>query len=356
MNRPESPSTKRSKILLVEDIPENITALAVNLRNDYQLVVATNGIDALEAISTERPDLILLDVNMPGMDGYEVCRKLKAQATTCDIPVIFITAMSELQDEERGFELGAVDYITKPISPSILRARVKTHLALHHQTQTLENQVVERTHDLIETRRQIIIRLSRAAEYRDNETGNHVIRMSHYSRLIAQAGGLDAKFVDLLYNAAPMHDVGKIGIPDSILLKPGKLDPTEWDIMEQHPAIGAGIIGQHPDELLQMAYVVALAHHEKWDGSGYPNKLQGADIPVAARIVALADVFDALTSNRPYKKAWSVEDALRVIDEGSGKHFDPKWIAPFHAALPAIIKIKQEYSDHIPEAVTITTI
>ena len=319
--------------------------LAVNLRSDYQVIVATSGPDALEVAIAERPDLILLDVSMPGMDGYEVCRQLKANPTTCEIPVIFLTSLGEIKDEQRGLELGAVDYIVKPISSAILRARVKTHLVLYHQTKTLEQQVIERTTDLVETRRQIIIRLSRAAEYRDNETGNHVIRMSHYARLIALAGGQGDRFAELLYNAAPMHDVGKIGIPDSILLKPSKLDATEWEIMCQHPIIGAGIIGEHHDELLQMAYTVALSHHEKWDGSGYPNQLKGTNIPLAARIVAIADVFDALTSDRPYKRAWSVEDAVRVIEEGAGQHFDPQWIGPFHAVLPNMIKIKDEYRE-----------
>ena len=345
MNKMERGVAKQSTILIVDDVPVNITMLAVNLRSDYQVIVATSGPDALEVAIAERPDLILLDVSMPGMDGYEVCRQLKANPTTCEIPVIFLTSLGEIKDEQRGLELGAVDYIVKPISSAILRARVKTHLVLYHQTKTLEQQVIERTTDLVETRRQIIIRLSRAAEYRDNETGNHVIRMSHYARLIALAGGQGDRFAELLYNAAPMHDVGKIGIPDSILLKPSKLDATEWEIMCQHPIIGAGIIGEHHDELLQMAYTVALSHHEKWDGSGYPNQLKGTNIPLAARIVAIADVFDALTSDRPYKRAWSVEDAVRVIEEGAGQHFDPQWIGPFHAVLPNMIKIKDEYRE-----------
>ncbi|CAK0766004.1 putative cyclic di-GMP phosphodiesterase VC_1348 [Gammaproteobacteria bacterium] len=357
---------KHSKILIVDDDPNNITTMAGVLPDDYQLIVATNGLEALETISSEQPDLVLLDVTMPGMDGYEVCRQLKENPVTCEIPVIFLTALNEAEDEQKGLELGAVDYMIKPVNPAILRTRVKTHLALYYQTQTLEQQtkileqqtraleqqtrtleqqVAERTTDLVETRRQIILRLSRAAEYRDNDTGNHVIRMSHYARLIAQAGGQDEKFVELLYNAAPMHDVGKIGIPDNILLKPGKLDSAEWTTMCQHPAIGAKIIGQHQDDLLQMAYVVALAHHEKWDGSGYPNQLKGEEIPLAARIVAISDVFDALTSDRPYKKAWSIEDAVRVIEEGSGQHFDPHWIPPFRAALPEIVRIKEEFHE-----------
>lgn len=339
-----------SKILIVDDDPSNITAMAGVLPDDYQLIVATNGPEALETVASEQPDLILLDVTMPEMDGYEVCRRLKANPITREIPVIFLTALHEAKDEQKGLELGAVDYMIKPVNPAILRTRVKTHLALYrqtqaleHQTRTLEQQVAERTADLVQTRRQIILRLSRAAEYRDNDTGNHVIRMSHYARLIAQAGGQDEKFIELLYNAAPMHDVGKIGIPDNILLKPGKLDASEWATMCQHPAIGAKIIGHHQDDLLQMAYAVALAHHEKWDGSGYPHQLQGEEIPLAARIVAISDVFDALTSDRPYKRAWPIEAAVRAIEEGSGQHFDPRWISPFQAALPEMMRIKEEF-------------
>ncbi|CAK0773530.1 putative two-component system response regulator [Gammaproteobacteria bacterium] len=334
---------RHSRILIVDDDPSNITTMAGVLPDDYQLIVATNGLDALETAASEQPDLILLDVNMPAMDGYEVCRKLKENPALCEVPVIFLTALNEVKDEQKGLELGAVDYMTKPVNPPILRSRVKTQLALYHQTRILEQQVAERTADLVKTRRQIILRLSRAAEYRDNDTGNHVIRMSHYARLIAQAGAQDEKFVDLLYNVAPMHDVGKIGIPDNILLKPGKLDPEEWTIMCQHPVIGAEIIGHHQDELLQMAYDVALSHHEKWDGSGYPHQRQGTEIPLAARIVAISDVFDALTSDRPYKKAWSIEAAVRTIEEGSGQHFDPQWVPHFRAALPEILRIKDEF-------------
>ena len=202
-----------------------------------------------------------------------------------------------------------------------------------------------RTAELAKTRHQIIRRLGRAAEYKDNETGNHVIRMSHYSRLIAQAAGLSAANVDLLFYAAPMHDVGKIGIPDRIMLKPGKLDEEEWGVMREHPDMGAEIIGDHEDELLQAARSVALTHHEKWDGTGYPKGLKGEEIPIFGRIVAIADVFDALTSERPYKKAWSVEAALEMIDEGVGKHFDPDLMPALKAALPEMLEIKAQYAE-----------
>ena len=187
--------------------------------------------------------------------------------------------------------------------------------------------------------------MGRAAEFKDNETGNHVIRMSHYARLTAQAAGLSSALVDILFHAAPMHDVGKIGIPDNILLKPGKLDEVEWEVMRQHPAMGARIIGEHSDELLRAAHSVAITHHEKWDGSGYPNGLKGEEIPIFGRIVAIADVFDALTTARPYKKAWTVEAALEMIEEGAGKHFDPGLIQPFKAALPEMLLVKAQYAE-----------
>jgi len=251
----------------------------------------------------------------------------------------------KVTDEKKGLETGAVDYITKPISPAIVLARVKTHLALHDQTLHLESMVKQRTAELEKARRNIICRLGRASEFKDNETGNHVIRMSHYSRLIAQAAGFGEEFVDILFNAAPMHDVGKIGIPDRIMLKPGKLDESEWEVMRKHPAIGAEIIGHHPNILLQTAHSLALTHHEKWDGNGYPNKLKGEEIPLPGRIVAIADVFDALTSDRPYKKAWSVEDAVCEIEKCAGTHFDPGLIEHFKAVLPEILKIMEQYAE-----------
>ena len=333
-------------ILVVDDTPENIDLLTEVLNPHYRTRIATNGDKALKiAFSDTPPDLILLDIMMPGISGYEVCEKLKSNPDTRGIPVIFVTAMSEISDEKKGLELGAVDYITKPISPAIVLARVMTHLALYDQTRELERMVVLRTAELEKTRQQIIRRLGRASEFKDNETGNHVIRMSHYSRLIAQAVGMGKESVDLLFHAAPMHDVGKIGIPDSVLLKPGKLNDAEWNIMRKHPEIGGEIIGDHHDDLLRTARIVALTHHEKWDGSGYPKQLKGEEIPLTGRIVSLADVFDALTSERPYKRAWSSEDAVHLIEENAGTHFDPALIQPFKSVLPEILKIKDQYTE-----------
>lgn len=340
------PLLSRQTILVVDDTPENIELMTEVLDPYYRTKIAINGDKALKiAFSDTPPDLILLDIMMPGISGYDVCKSLKDNPDTRGIPVIFVTAMSEVADEQKGLELGAVDYITKPISPAIVLARVKTHLALYDQTRELERMVEVRTAELEKTRLQIIRRLGRASEFKDNETGNHVIRMSHYSRLIAQAAGMGQESVDILFHAAPMHDVGKIGIPDHVLLKPGKLDDAEWEIMHQHPHMGAEIIGEQYDDLLQTARLLALTHHEKWDGSGYPNKLRGEEIPLGGRIVAIADVFDALTSERPYKKAWPVEDAVRVIEDGAGSHFDPGLMAPFKAALPSMLKIKEKYGE-----------
>lgn len=336
----------KQTILVVDDTPENIDILSGVLRNDYKVKAALNGERALKiANSDSKPDIILLDIMMPDMDGYEVCRQLKANPLTQKIPVIFITAKNQEEDEQKGFELGAVDYITKPISPAIVKARVTTQLAMYDQNRTLEMKVQERTQQLTDTRLEIIRRLGRAAEFKDNETGLHVIRMSHYTRLIAEALSYDDDWVQLIFNAAPMHDIGKIGIPDNVLLKPGKLDDDEWKIMRRHPKIGADIIGDDESPLLQMAKEIAFAHHEKWDGTGYPRQLKGEEIPITARIVAVADVFDALTTERPYKKAWEIEAAVNLIDEEAGKHFDPDIVRVFHSVLPEILDIRDKYAE-----------
>ncbi len=338
----------KQTILVVDDAPENIAVLKGILSHDYKVKVALNGAKALKvAFMDIPPDLILLDIMMPEMDGYEVCRRLKADPRTKKIPVIFVTAMGETKDETLGFELGAVDYITKPVSPPIVRARVHSQLALYDQKRDLEEMVQQRTAELNDTRFEIIRRLGRAAEFKDNETGMHVIRMSHYSRILAKAIDMDDTEADLLLNAAPMHDIGKIGIPDSVLLKPGKLDADEWALMKQHPEFGANIIGKHESELLKMARVVALTHHEKWNGQGYPKGLAGEGIPLVGRIVAIADVFDALTTERPYKKAWSVDRAVEIIKEESGQHFDPALFQVFLQSLPEILKIKEQYAETI---------
>jgi putative two-component system response regulator len=336
----------RRTILIVDDVPENLEILSAFLRDIYTVKVATRGQRALDIVRRSPPDLILLDIMMPEMDGFEVCRRLKSDYTTRHIPVIFATAKIEPEAELEGLALGAVDYISKPFNPPVVLARVRTHLALYDQNRELESRVEQRTVQLHDTRLQIIRRLGRAAEYKDNETGLHVIRMSHYARLIGLAAGMSEQRAEVLLNAAPMHDIGKIGIPDSILQKPGKLTPDEWEVMKTHAAIGAEIIGDPQDsELLEMAKVVAVSHHEKWDGSGYPHSLAGEDIPRVGRIVAIADVFDALTSERPYKKAWPVEEAVSWILSQSGQHFDPQLTECFARCLPDIEAIRQQYRE-----------
>ena len=336
---------KRPTVLVVDDTPENIDVLNGILQDEYTIRAATSGEKALAiARSSPPPDLILLDVMMPGTDGYEVCRRLKADYNTQRIPVIFCTAMTEIGDEAKGFELGAVDYITKPVSPPLVRARVRTHIQIYDQKQQLVAMVKMRTQELEESRLQIIRRLGRAAEYKDDDTGYHVIRMSHYSRMLALADGVPEYRAELLYTAAPMHDVGKIGIPDSIMQKAGPLTPEEWVIVKNHPSIGASIIGRHSNELLDMARVIALTHHEKWDGTGYPRGLKGDAIPLVGRIVAICDVFDALTAERPYKAAWPVEEAIAYVQREAGRHFDPRLVPKFVELLPQIRAIMSQYS------------
>ncbi|WP_076589921.1 response regulator [Vibrio ostreicida] len=341
-----SDTLDKPTILVVDDIPDNIHTLSGILADEFKIKAATSGEKALKlAVSSPRPHLILLDIMMPDMDGYEVCQRLKSNPLTLDIPVIFVTAKAEIVDEQKGFEMGAVDYITKPVSPPIVKARVKTHIALYDQNLALSVQVEQRTEQLARSRLEIIQRLGRAAEYKDNETGMHVVRMSHYSRILAEQLDVSKRWVELVFQASPMHDVGKIGIPDNILGKPGPLDPEEWSTMQRHVEIGGSIIGNSDSLLLQMAQEIALYHHEKWDGSGYPHGISGTDIPLSARIVAIADVFDALTSERPYKKAWSVEKAVVAIEEGAGAHFDPNLVPIFIAQLDKVLEIKESFKD-----------
>lgn len=323
----------KQKILVVDDEPINLKVLNNVLKDTYKLVFSKSGTEALRLIEKEKPDLILLDVMMPEMTGYDVCERLKNNPLFKSIPVIFVTALNDAVDEAKGLNVGAVDYISKPVTPAVVKARVKTHLSL-----------VDRE-ELRRTRLQVIQRLGRAAEYKDNETGMHVMRMSHYSKVISLACGHSNKEADALLHAAPMHDIGKIGIPDRIMLKPGKLTDDEFAEMKKHPEIGAEILGESDSDLIELAKVIAMTHHEKWDGTGYPNQLKGADIPIEGRIVAIADVFDALTSVRPYKEAWSVEDAVEFIKAQKNKHFDPELVDIFERELDKIIEIKNFWKD-----------
>lgn len=336
----------RKKILIVDDVPENIQILIEAVRDEYSVIAATSGEKALALSVVEPlPEIILLDVMMPGMDGYELCSRLKQNQKTAGIPVMFITTMNEDMNEERGLDLGAVDYITKPINPSLVKKRIRNQIELKQYRDHLELLVKERTAEIHETRLDIIRILGRAAEYKDNETGIHIIRMSRYCEKIAMAYGLDSKSAELLLNASPMHDVGKIGIPDNILQKPGRLDDSEREIMNRHAHMGYKIIGRHKSEILSLAAVIAYEHHEKWDGTGYPRGLKGEEISIFSRIVAIADVFDALTSKRVYKDAMPVEHAIDLIINEKGKHFDPDVADAFLSIIPAILEVRQEHSD-----------
>ncbi|MBF0152136.1 MAG: two-component system response regulator [Magnetococcales bacterium] len=343
----------RKTVLIVDDTPENLDVLKSILSPGYRLQIATNGRLALKiAFSPSPPDLILLDVMMPDMDGHEVCRLLKRDERTSDIPVLFVTAKSDVEDEAFGFSLGAADYLTKPVSLPIVLARVKTHLAFSDKRKLLADQVdlrtaqlKLRTMELEETQIEVIRQLGRAAEFRDNETGMHVIRMSRFAKILAIKAGLSEPEAEQIMYAAMMHDIGKIGIPDQILLKPGKLTAEEFDVIKNHPTIGYRIIGDQPSRLLNMARTIAYTHHEKWNGGGYPQGLRGKKIPLEGRITALADVFDALTCIRPYKKAWSVDDALALISKESGQHFDPELATLFISLKPELLKIMDEHKD-----------
>lgn len=334
------------KVLIVDDITENIDVLYNLLKESYEIYAAKSGQKALELIENGYiPDLILLDVMMPEMDGFEVCKKLKNQYSTKNIPIIYVTAKDDEYDEKMGFSLGAVDYITKPVKPSVVMARVKTHISLYNQKQHLEDLVENRTLELEETRLKLINRLAKAGEFKDNDTGLHVLRMSRYAQKLALATGMSQGEADLLMNTIPMHDIGKIGIPDNILLKPGKLTPEEWEIMKGHSQIGADILGEDNTEIIREARICALTHHEKWNGTGYPNGLKGKEIHIYGRIAAIVDVFDALTSKRPYKEAWEISAALDYMKNEKGSHFDPELLDTFMNIFPEILNIKNSLSD-----------
>ncbi len=347
-----SETTKKS-ILVVDDNQANIDVLKGILGDQYTVKVATSGRLALKAVfAATPPDLILLDVMMPEMDGYEVCRLLKADGRTQHIPIIFVTARADAKDETHGFSTGAADYLIKPVSAPVVLARVKTHLALYDRSRHLEGLVQERTADLLaksreleESRLEITRCLGRAAEYRDNETGTHVIRLSFYVRLLAHNAGLTDVEADRMMAASIMHDVGKIGIPDNILLKPAKLTPEEFDIVKQHAQIGADIIGEHKSDLLRLSRLTALTHHEKWNGKGYPGGLKGEAIPLAGRLTAIADIFDALTSVRPYKQAWGVDEAMEHIRKEGGESLDPGLAALFIELRAEVEKIMKTFRD-----------
>jgi len=363
--------TAKQTVLIVDDTPDNLTLMTGLLKDDYHTKVANNGERALRVASTSPlPDLILLDIMMPGMDGYEVCRRLKADAKTKGIPIIFLTAKTEIEDEQQGFDVGAVDYITKPISPPIVLARVKTHLTLKaaadflkDQNVYLEAEVVKRTREVQVVQDVTIMAMASLAETRDNETGNHIRRTQNYVRALAQklrthpryAAELDEATIDMLYKSAPLHDIGKVGIPDAILLKPGKLTEEEFEIMKTHTTLGRDAILaaekliDTPSSFLRVAREIAHYHQEKWDSSGYPEGLSGEAIPLSARLMAVADVYDALISRRVYKPPFPHETAVAIIQKGRGNHFDPDLVDAFLEIAEEFHAIAERYSDSVED-------
>jgi len=318
-------------ILIVDDEPQNLAVMRQILAPDYPLVFATDGPSGIAAALKHHPSLILLDISMPGMDGYAVCRALKADVRTEAILVIFVTALADVGNEADGFEVGAVDYIVKPVMPAIVKARVKAHLSLVRLSQ------------LEASYRDAISMLGDAGHFNDNDTGVHIWRMADFATELAKAKGWNPDDCRMMELAAPMHDTGKIGIPREILAKPGKLTPEEWLVMKTHSQIGHDILSRSHAPIFKMAAEIALNHHEKWDGSGYPRGLSKADIPLSARIVAIADVFDALTMKRPYKAAWPYDKVMQAIQDGADSHFDPDLVELFFLIQPQILKIQKKW-------------
>lgn len=343
-----------NRILIVDDEPANLKLLNKMLRAEGYTNLVSIGDPrlVLEAYCAEPTDLILLDINMPHLDGYEVMAQLKALNDPLLPPILVLTAQAGRDFLMRALKEGARDFVSKPFDHYELLARVRNlldaHLALrltHNQKGVLEELVHKRTAEVVQSRLEIIQRLGRASEYRDNETGRHILRMSHSAALLAKQIGWNEARCDLMLYTSTMHDLGKIGISDTILLKPARLTPEERATMETHTTIGAEILGGSTIELLESARIIALTHHEKWDGSGYPHRLAGTDIPIEGRITAIVDVFDALTSVRPYKKAWPVEEAVADMRNNSGVHFDPELVEHFLTILPEVIKIGERFSE-----------
>jgi putative two-component system response regulator len=357
----------KATILVIDDTPDNLALVSALLKDIYKVKVANHGDKGYRIATSENPpDLILLDVMMPDIDGYQVCRQLKANPATRDIPVIFLTAKSEDDEEQKGLELGAVDYITKPINPAIVLARIKTQLQLKaaadflkDKAAYLEEEVAKRTREVTAIQDVTILAMASLAETRDSDTGNHIRRTQHYVKALAEKLKPNPRFtefltdtnINTLFKSAPLHDIGKVGIPDCILLKPGRFEPHEMEIMKTHTTLGRDAIQQAENalgiqvEFLTIAKEIALCHQEKWDGSGYPGGLAGDEIPISARLMAVADVYDALVSRRVYKEGMPHEKAVQIIIEGKGKHFDPDMVDAFIEIHQEFLAIAQRYAD-----------
>jgi cyclic di-GMP phosphodiesterase len=351
-------NNENSDILVVDDDPGVRRMIKRILgRSGYRVRTAHDGQEAYDIIAESLPDLIILDLSMPMISGFEVASQLKSDPTTREIPIILITGLDNSENHVKALDIGINDFLSKTAEPEEILARTRSHLRIKHLNDQLNNYRISlektvdlRTAQLKNASLEVIWRLTAASECRDNETGAHIKRMSHYSAAIARKMGLAKKTIETILYSAPMHDIGKIGIPDGILLKPAKLDAEEWQIMKSHTIIGANILKGSKIGFVRMGAMIALTHHEKWDGSGYPVGLKGRQIPLAGRIVALADVFDALTSKRPYKKAFSVEEANRIIEQGRQKHFDPVVMDAFFAIQDEILEIKERFLDQQQDA------
>ena len=346
---------KRPTILAVDDATDLLALMAKALGTDYSVITAENGAKAVRAtLGEKRPDLILLDVEMPGGSGFEVCKALKADHRTSDIPIIFLTGKTEAQAQVEGFKVGAVDYITKPINALVLKARVRLHLALIDRRHELERLVHERTAQLLQTRTELIRRLARAMSMHETAAvGNRVMRLAQYARLISLAAGAKPELAEMMYTAAPLHDVGKLGVPAEILRKKEKLSAPDWERIRRHPKIGAEIIGEHDDPLFKLARGIALTHHENWDGSGYPGGLKGDAIPWPGRVMAVVDSFEAMTTTQFHREPKSVQEAAAEIVKGEGTRYDPRIVEAFRKALPAMKKVRESLSDSLGDLINL---
>jgi putative two-component system response regulator len=349
-------SAKRPVILAVDDSQDMLALIGKALGDDYEVLTAADAGSAIErAFADPKPDLILLDVDMPDISGFEVCRALKDEALTASIPVIFLTGATDAQAQVEGLALGAVDYVQKTgTNAAVLKTRVSMHLALVNRQSELERLVKKRTEELENTRAELIRRLARAMEFHESQAvGNRVMRLGHYARLIAQAAGARAEVADMMQKAAPLHDVGKLGVPAEILRKNEKLSVPDWERVKRHPALGAEIIGEHDDPLLKLARQLALTHHEHFDGSGYPQGLKGDAIPWGGRVMAIVDSFEAMTTTQFFRDALPLERAAGEIERGAGTKYDPKLVEAFKKALPVMKKVRETYSDALGDLINL---
>jgi putative two-component system response regulator len=347
---------KRPVILVVDDSEDMLALMQKALAEDYEVIAAADPGTAIEkAFGEPRPDLILLDVEMPDIDGFEVCRALKGEPVTASIPVVFLTGKTEAQAQVEALELGAVDYLTKSgANAAVLKTRVRMHLALAEHQSELERMVKQRTEQLENSRADLIKRLARVLEFHESQAvGNRVIRLGHYAKLIAQAAGAKPEVADMMQKAAPLHDIGKLGVPSEILRKRDKLSVPDWERVKRHPQLGADIIGEGDDPLLKLARQLALTHHENFDGSGYPKGLKGEAIPWGGRVMAIVDSFEAMTSTQFHRDPLPMERAVGEIQRGAGSKFDPKLVEAFNKALPVMQKVKETYAVQLGDMINL---